>query len=71
MRTLAEIFFRYGADEGSFTIIMAPGTEWTLFIDGSSIWETTRGMILFGSCWDETIPRKDVREPSFVDFYEG
>jgi hypothetical protein len=71
MRTLAEIFFRYGADEGSFKIIMAPDTVWIAFVDGSSIWETTRGMILFGSCWDQTIPYKEVREPSFVDFYEG
>lgn len=65
MNNLAQIFFRYGADEGSFLVILAPDAVLRLFVDGSSIFESLQGMTLFESCWDET----EVKELSYADLY--
>ena len=68
MRSCAESFARYSADEGHISVILAPDVVLMLFVDGSAIFISAQFFIVYESCWSETMCEE--REPSFVDFYE-
>lgn len=68
MRSCAESFARYGADEGHVSVILAPDVVLMLFVDGSAIFISTQFFIVYESCWSETMHKE--HEPSLVDFYE-
>lgn len=52
--TMAESFFKNGASDESFiTVILSPDTILTLFLDGSSVYESSRFMIIYESCWTQ------------------
>ena len=52
MNSMAEQWFHNGAsDEFFVNIILAPNTIMLLFIDGSSIIESTNAITIYESCW--------------------
>lgn len=51
MLSLAEVACKYGTDEFTVSIILAPDTVLTLFLDGSSILESRKAYIVYESCW--------------------
>jgi hypothetical protein len=52
MNSMAEQWYRNGAsDEFFVNIILAPNTIMLLFIDGSSIVESTNAITIYESCW--------------------
>lgn len=53
MVSMAENWFRDGSSSESHTIlILAPDTILMLFLDGSSVLESTRSITIFESCWN-------------------
>ena len=52
MNSMAESWFKDGASSESHTIlILAPDTILILFLDGSSVLESTKSIIIYESCW--------------------
>ena len=52
MYSMAEVWYKDGTTQEFFvTIILAPDTVLTLFLDGSSVLETTRNLTVFESVW--------------------
>lgn len=52
MVTMAESWFKDGASsEFHVRIILAPDTLLLLFLDGSSVVESTRSITIYDSCW--------------------
>lgn len=53
MNTMAESFFKNGcSDESHVTVILSPNVILTLFLDGSSVYESNRFLIVYESCWE-------------------
>lgn len=69
MRTCAELFSRFNADEGRINLCLAPDVSLLLFVDGSAIYISTLNFIVYESCWAEPICEQPP-EPSLIDFYE-
>ena len=52
MNSMAEQWFHNGSsDEFFVNVILAPNTIMLLFIDGSSIVESSRYITIYESCW--------------------
>lgn len=52
MNSIAEAWFHDGTSvESCVKVILAPDVSLLLFIDGSSIVESTRFVIVYESCW--------------------
>lgn len=52
MISMAESWFKDGASAEHFvTVILSPSTILLLFLDGSSVVESTRAITIYESCW--------------------